>query len=937
MAAQANIQINIEDASVNELNQEIARLNEELENTSRSTEEGRKKIKALGQDINKLQSEVQGVEQSFAEVDIGAFVGEVGKVAAGLGAAGLALSSFGSENEQVAEILEKTNAILALAATAEAIYTVTQKESQIALAAKQAGTLAAAAAQTAYTAVIGTSTGALKLFRLALVSTGIGAIVVAVGLLIANWDKLTSAVTNFVEKSEGLTKLFDFIRNIIPAVTGAIKAFFTQFTQIAGSVGKILKGIFTLDLDAIKEGVRQATSILKEGAAAGVREAEQARRDAQELENRKNRQELLDYEADRLAIVSDNEEEIFRAKQKAARNRLRAAQLEFGKESEEYRKAYLDLLKLQTDFNNKQEEERKKAAEERRKKRKDAAAALIKAEGDLEKTRLRLFNLSTQERLNAIDENLAEEIKSVKRSGKSRAQIQADTTRLELQAAADRIKIFEEEQVKKLEVAKETNDKILADLLEQAKLAQDVDAVADIEAKIQERRNAFAQSVEDIKTQTTEALNGLTILGEDQERLLRESLARVEDVSSDFNTTVTEANEDAFDNILNTGVAAALDATADRVELRLGDIEVEYSDTQRKILNETRKRVFEEIELERQQIQSDQNRVAKRLATIAELKKTLKESSDAYKNLIEEENELLIEQQDLQDKATENAEKSGQALEDFIGEDIAGTLTASFDLLNAQLDLLNERINAIGAEYDRAAASTEAYYEKQIQAAGNNAAEIERLEEEKNNKLANLEAQRNVKVRDLQIKAANTQFALAIGQISAQTAVAIMRALAELGPIAGPVAAGLIGLTGLTQLEAARQARSAAIAGANALTASGGTSVDPNAGRTQFADGGYVSGPGTGRSDSIPARLSNGEYVINANSTARYLPLLEQINSAGRGYANGGMVTNGPDLADVLMRIERRLATPPKAYVVSSEIQRGLDTDEYLERRAQLT
>jgi len=45
-----------------------------------------------------------------------------------------------------------------------------------------------------------------------------------------------------------------------------------------------------------------------------------------------------------------------------------------------------------------------------------------------------------------------------------------------------------------------------------------------------------------------------------------------------------------------------------------------------------------------------------------------------------------------------------------------------------------------------------------------------------------------------------------------------------------------------------------------------------------FASGGFVSGPGTPTSDSIPARLSNGEYVINAAKTRLFKPLLDVIN-----------------------------------------------------------
>lgn len=54
-----------------------------------------------------------------------------------------------------------------------------------------------------------------------------------------------------------------------------------------------------------------------------------------------------------------------------------------------------------------------------------------------------------------------------------------------------------------------------------------------------------------------------------------------------------------------------------------------------------------------------------------------------------------------------------------------------------------------------------------------------------------------------------------------------------------------------------------------------------------FSTGGYVSGSGTGTSDSIPARLSNGEFVINAQATKRNRQLLEAINSGERISMSG--------------------------------------------------
>lgn len=50
-----------------------------------------------------------------------------------------------------------------------------------------------------------------------------------------------------------------------------------------------------------------------------------------------------------------------------------------------------------------------------------------------------------------------------------------------------------------------------------------------------------------------------------------------------------------------------------------------------------------------------------------------------------------------------------------------------------------------------------------------------------------------------------------------------------------------------------------------------------------FAVGGYVSGAGTSTSDSIPARLSNGESVMNARATSMFSPLLSAFNQLGGG------------------------------------------------------
>ncbi|ECC8985197.1 hypothetical protein DOC00_20240 [Salmonella enterica subsp. enterica] len=60
-----------------------------------------------------------------------------------------------------------------------------------------------------------------------------------------------------------------------------------------------------------------------------------------------------------------------------------------------------------------------------------------------------------------------------------------------------------------------------------------------------------------------------------------------------------------------------------------------------------------------------------------------------------------------------------------------------------------------------------------------------------------------------------------------------------------------------------------------------------------FATGGYVSGAGTGQSDSINARLSNGEYVMTRQATSRYRDTLDSMN---RGTATAGITGSTPEM-----------------------------------------
>lgn len=104
--------------------------------------------------------------------------------------------------------------------------------------------------------------------------------------------------------------------------------------------------------------------------------------------------------------------------------------------------------------------------------------------------------------------------------------------------------------------------------------------------------------------------------------------------------------------------------------------------------------------------------------------------------------------------------------------------------------------NAVGALQNAEMANVDAKYDAEIKAAEGNTALQEKLEKKK----------ANVKLK-IQKKYADVNFAMQAAQIISNTATSIMKAYSEMGPIAGSVAAALMGVTGAAQLAVANAER----------------------------------------------------------------------------------------------------------------------------------
>jgi hypothetical protein len=176
--------------------QRLRELQKTLIDMSLAGQEGTKAFKQMEAEAGKLKDQIGDTSQRIKTlasdtVRIDTVVSAVQGITAGFQIAQGAAALFGSENEDLQKSLLKVQGAMALATGVQQVANLLNKDSILI-------TQGQAAAQALYATAVGASTGAMKAFRIALLATGIGAAIAAVGLLIAKWDDLTAAVRRFL-------------------------------------------------------------------------------------------------------------------------------------------------------------------------------------------------------------------------------------------------------------------------------------------------------------------------------------------------------------------------------------------------------------------------------------------------------------------------------------------------------------------------------------------------------------------------------------------------------------------------------------------------------------------------------------------------------------------------------------------------------------------
>jgi hypothetical protein len=164
--------------------------------TSPIGQEALKRSADLKDKLTDLDNEVNRLAQDGKTLQGAMQIG--GGVVAGYQAFTGVTALLGVENEELMKTMVKLQASMSLLQSIEQLRLATEKESQAMLLIKNVRTKVAIGLQTAYAFAVGTGTKAMKLFRLALVSTGLGALVVLIGVIIAKWDDWKDSIMKII-------------------------------------------------------------------------------------------------------------------------------------------------------------------------------------------------------------------------------------------------------------------------------------------------------------------------------------------------------------------------------------------------------------------------------------------------------------------------------------------------------------------------------------------------------------------------------------------------------------------------------------------------------------------------------------------------------------------------------------------------------------------
>lgn len=262
------IDTNPAQTSIKDLRKQLKGFKDEMANL----EEGSDAFLEVANKAGQVKHQIDEINESIkgASSDFGDMVGNVTNVAAGITGAFQAvaggLQAMGVESEAIDQAIAKMQGLMA----------VTQGLSAIDDGIKSFGKL---------TTAINTSSKGLGKFKTALIGTGLGALVVVLGSIIANWDEFSKSIGI---SETAMTKFGDVMKGVLNSALSMI-----------GGVGKAISRLITGDFKGAGEAIKEGFAVQK-NFQEGVQKAEEDRTKKQ-LEEAQERIRIEREEAEKRA------------------------------------------------------------------------------------------------------------------------------------------------------------------------------------------------------------------------------------------------------------------------------------------------------------------------------------------------------------------------------------------------------------------------------------------------------------------------------------------------------------------------------------------------------------------------------------------------------------------------------------------------------------
>lgn len=482
--------------SVKELRQQLKLLKDQMLSTTQGTDEYNQAMRQAADIMHTLkeqQEELNASAMDFGQIASNT-VKATGGLVAGLQAAKATMSLFGVENEEVLKSLQRMQNLMAITQALPSLDAGFKAFKRLGL-------------------IIKSATAGLHGFKAALVSTGIGALVVAIGLLVAYWDDLTAAITGTNKALEEQARLNEEER---------LKKVNDQLEKRLGLEKEIRKAGGQDDLKIAEEQVKTIQKEIKNKEAS----VELSRRDyAQKLMQISAAQQQgkaesyingLRQEANDLATKEKNLEADIKS---IKEGKLKLAEEELKKE-----KLLAEARKIKEEQEEKEkelEERRKKAIEQAEKLRQEYEKLVVEV-GNYNKTQKELdiqkLNKEEEERIKLISKAEKNQVIREQRITAVHEHYEQERKKIEDKYAQQAIKDTQEQAFAELALL-ENNYKLQQAALQASLDDQEIDLI-----QFNERKKELDEAYKEDYISTLQALLEDETLNTEQRLELYEKL-----------------------------------------------------------------------------------------------------------------------------------------------------------------------------------------------------------------------------------------------------------------------------------------------------------------------------------------------------------------------------------------------------------------------------